>query len=60
MFGLIYGLWKHYFSKPQYQILILGLHSSGKTAILEQIRQIYLNTPPFPLDKLIPTVGLNG
>jgi len=30
-FGLCYGLWKTYFRKAQYQVLILGLDYAGKT-----------------------------
>ena len=31
MFGLIKGFYDHYFSKPTYKILIIGLDNSGKT-----------------------------
>ncbi len=28
--------------------------------MLEQVKFIYLKSPPLPADKMIPTVGLNG
>lgn len=31
MFGLLHGLYQHIFSKPQLNILILGLDHAGKT-----------------------------
>ena len=58
MFGLIKGFYTHYFSKPTYKILIIGLDLSGKTSFLnllkKQNKQKYL-----PKEKINPTVGLN-
>jgi len=34
MFGLIKGFYDHYFSKPTYNILIIGIDNSGKTVFL--------------------------
>lgn len=34
MFSLFYGLWNHVFSKPEFHVLILGVHKAGKTVIL--------------------------
>ena len=60
MFSLFHGLWKYAFEKDEYCVLILGLEKSGKTTFLEQTRTQYCkNYTGIPLDKIIPTVGLN-
>ncbi|KAL5196986.1 hypothetical protein ABZP36_000498 [Zizania latifolia] len=47
MFSLFYGLWKHAFSKTEFHTL------------LEKLKSIYLKEEGLPLDRLVPTVGLN-
>ncbi|GJN33118.1 hypothetical protein PR202_gb21684 [Eleusine coracana subsp. coracana] len=47
MFSLFYGLWNHVFSKPEFHVLILGVHKAGKTV------------EGLPHDRIVPTVGLN-
>lgn len=59
MYGLLVGLWRLWFSKVQYHLLLLGLDDAGKTTLLESLRHHYLGTTP-PLSLQIPpTVGLN-
>ncbi|CAD6217056.1 unnamed protein product [Miscanthus lutarioriparius] len=59
MFSLFYGLWKHVFSKTEFHVLILGVHKSGKTTLLEKLKSIYLKGEGLPHDRIVPTVGLN-
>lgn len=59
MFSLLYGLWKLYFRRSQYQTLIIGVDAAGKSTLIEQIRHLYLNTPTPDRLKIPPTVGLN-
>ncbi|KAF7488145.1 ADP-ribosylation factor-related protein 1 [Sarcoptes scabiei] len=60
MFSLVYGLWKYWFQKDDYFVLILGLDNAGKTTFVEQAKSHY--TPEYKglnLAKISPTVGLN-
>ncbi|WVZ66728.1 hypothetical protein U9M48_015912 [Paspalum notatum var. saurae] len=59
MFSLLYGLWKHVFSKTEFHVLILGVHKAGKTTLLEKLKSIYLKGEGLPHDRIVPTVGLN-
>ncbi|KAL6856255.1 hypothetical protein ACP4OV_019057 [Aristida adscensionis] len=59
MFSLMYGLWKHVFSKTEFHVLILGVHKAGKTTLLEKLKSIYLKGEGLPHDRIVPTVGLN-
>ncbi|KAK3127723.1 hypothetical protein QOZ80_7AG0577560 [Eleusine coracana subsp. coracana] len=59
MFSLFYGLWNHVFSKPEFHVLILGVHKAGKTTLLEKLKSIYLKVEGLPHDRIVPTVGLN-
>lgn len=60
MFSLIYGIWKYWFSKDDYFVLLLGLDDAGKTTFLEQtkIRQIP-SYRAMNLERITATVGLN-
>jgi len=59
MYTLVMGLWRMFFTKTQYQILILGLDDAGKTTLLEQFKCLYSGTPRPQTLKIPPTVGLN-
>lgn len=38
MFSLLHGLWKYWFQKDEYCIVLLGLDNAGKTTFLERIK----------------------
>jgi len=59
MFSLLFGFWQYLFRKVEHKVVILGLDSSGKTTVLEQVKYMYLQSPPLPPEKMMPTVGLN-
>eukprot|EP00053_Salpingoeca_punica_P008705 m.77766 g.77766 ORF g.77766 m.77766 type:complete len:202 (+) comp14720_c0_seq3:176-781(+) len=60
MFSLLSGLYTYMTRKEEYYILIVGLDNSGKTTLLEKVKQIL--KPKYkgvPAEKITPTVGLN-
>jgi small GTP-binding protein len=59
MFSLIHGLCEWTFSKPEMRILIVGLDSSGKTSMLEKMKEMFSDLQPIPKEHIKPTVGLN-
>eukprot|EP00270_Netrium_digitus_P021901 TRINITY_DN9630_c0_g1_i1.p1 TRINITY_DN9630_c0_g1~~TRINITY_DN9630_c0_g1_i1.p1 ORF type:complete len:204 (+),score=52.14 TRINITY_DN9630_c0_g1_i1:462-1073(+) len=59
MFSLLFGLWRYFFSKAEYHILILGIDKAGKTTLLEKVKTIYSDYEGLPPDRIVPTVGLN-
>jgi len=62
MFSLLSGIWNYVFTRPQYNILILGLDNAGKSTLLTQIKSLYAEDMPAPEEKLkriLPTVGQN-
>ncbi|XP_038686041.1 ADP-ribosylation factor-related protein 1-like [Tripterygium wilfordii] len=59
MFSLLYGLWKHLYSKTEFHVLILGIDKAGKTTLLEKLKSTYSNSEGLPPDRIVPTVGLN-
>eukprot|EP01062_Namystynia_karyoxenos_P043006 TRINITY_DN3148_c0_g1_i2.p1 TRINITY_DN3148_c0_g1~~TRINITY_DN3148_c0_g1_i2.p1 ORF type:complete len:269 (+),score=67.61 TRINITY_DN3148_c0_g1_i2:121-927(+) len=58
MFHLLYGLWRSFFRKDEYRILLTGLDNAGKTTLLERVKTLH-GIPGLPSDKIAPTVGLN-
>ncbi|PWN47106.1 P-loop containing nucleoside triphosphate hydrolase protein [Violaceomyces palustris] len=59
MYHLLSGLYAEWTRKEQFNILILGLQSVGKTSVLEKVKSIYLRTPPPSPQRITPTVGQN-
>eukprot|EP01012_Entosiphon_sulcatum_P068608 TRINITY_DN98886_c0_g1_i1.p1 TRINITY_DN98886_c0_g1~~TRINITY_DN98886_c0_g1_i1.p1 ORF type:complete len:209 (-),score=45.06 TRINITY_DN98886_c0_g1_i1:12-638(-) len=59
MFSLMFGLWKWFFSRPEYRAVVLGLDNAGKTTMLEQLKNQYCKGGGMALEKITPTVGLN-
>ena len=59
MFSLIHGLCEWTFSKPEMRILIVGLDSSGKTSMLEKMKEMFSDLQPIPKEHIKSTVGLN-
>lgn len=59
MFSLFFGLWKYFFSKVEYYVLILGIDAAGKTTFLEKIKTLYTERAGLPPQRIVPTVGLN-
>ena len=59
MFSLLYGLWEYIFRKEELRILVLGLDKSGKTTLLERLKELYTDVPGLEPDAILPTVGLN-
>ena len=59
MFTLGSGIWRYLMRRDEFRVLILGLDNSGKTTFLEAIKQYYLQIPPIPSEKILPTIGLN-
>ena len=64
MFGLLSGLWDSTLPTP-YNLLILGLDSSGKSTLLSSLLSTPSLTskdqklPPLPPNKIKPTTGVN-
>ena len=57
---LIHGLCEGWtISKPEMRILIVGLDSSGKTSMLEKMKEMFSDLQPIPKEHIKPTVGLN-
>jgi ADP-ribosylation factor related protein 1 len=59
MFSLIAGYWQYYFSKPNVNVLMVGLDHAGKTTTLEAIKTKFGKTHGLPPEKIPPTVGMN-
>ncbi|PRP85621.1 hypothetical protein PROFUN_06410 [Planoprotostelium fungivorum] len=59
MFGLLYGFYEHFTKKTEHHVITLGLDSVGKTALMERIKATYSMVQPLPMEKIMPTVGLN-
>ena len=50
----------HYTQKPRYNVLLLGISASGKTAWLDRVRSKVTRTGSRSLSRFHPTVGQNG
>ena len=60
MFSLLQGLWKYFFRKREYFVVIIGLDNAGKTTLLERIKDLFIrNYRGIPVEKITSTVGLN-
>eukprot|EP00731_Ephydatia_muelleri_P031153 Em0022g667a len=60
MFTLLQGLWKYFFRKREYFVVIIGLDNAGKTTLLERIKDLFIrNYRGIPVEKITSTVGLN-
>ncbi|WFD02845.1 ADP-ribosylation factor protein 3 [Malassezia obtusa] len=58
MYHLLAGLYAELTRKPVYNVLLVGLKGSGKTWILEKLRELYLDGSG-PSARIAPTVGQN-
>lgn len=56
---MISGFWQYFFTKPQVNILLVGLDYAGKTTILEQVKHKFAHLPAIPPDRIPPTIGMN-
>jgi ADP-ribosylation factor related protein 1 len=60
MFSLLSGLYTTYIKPRPLTILIVGLDASGKTVLMEAIKQSYKTTSVIiPVEKIKPTIGVN-
>lgn len=60
MFSLIHGLWKYFWRKDEYCILLLGLDNAGKSTFLEKTRSRFDKSyAARNLNRITSTVGLN-
>lgn len=57
MLSLCSGLWTTLFSRPQYQVVVIGLDGAGKTTVLERAKSAL--TGSVMRERVAPTVGLN-
>lgn len=58
-FSLLSGFWTYLFTKPKLSILVIGLDYSGKTTLLEKIKNKFGRLPSIPPEKIPPTIGMN-
>ncbi|UZJ54586.1 hypothetical protein CBS101457_003906 [Exobasidium rhododendri] len=59
MYHLVTGLYSSYTQKPRYNVLLLGISGSGKTAWLDKVRSKVTKTGSRSLARFQPTVGQN-
>ncbi|KAJ1900344.1 ADP-ribosylation factor protein 3 [Kickxella alabastrina] len=59
MFSLVSGAYRYFTRQDEYNVLMLGLDSSGKTTLLEKIKHIHTGVPGMPAENILPTVGVN-
>lgn len=56
--SLLHAVSETCFSRPELNILIVGLDGAGKTSTLERLKASF-NKRSIPIDKIQPTAGLN-
>ncbi|PVU89195.1 hypothetical protein BB559_005196 [Furculomyces boomerangus] len=59
MISLVTGLYSYINQQHEYCILTLGLAASGKTTIIEKIKNVYTGKPGMDPASIQPTIGLN-
>lgn len=59
MYHLLAGLYGQWTEKPQFNVLLLGIQASGKTAWLDRVRAHVTGTGHRALARFTPTVGQN-
>lgn len=59
MFSLLYGFWQYLSRKVEYNVLVLGVDSAGKTTFVEKVKEQFSGARAPPPEKILPTVGLN-
>lgn len=60
MYHLLTSVYQEWTRKKQFNVLVLGQGSVGKSSLLECIKSQYNKTPSLSIDRISKTVGQNG